>query len=170
MTKLTLDLVNRQSRAEFVQSLGGIFEHSPWVAEQVFALRPFGSVADLHQAMVAVIAAADQSVKMQLIRNHPELAGRAAIAGELTAESTSEQKGAGLDQCSPQELAELTELNRAYAERFGMPFIIAVSGLNRRNILDAVAARLHNSESAEQQEAMNQIYRIGLIRLNKLLG
>ena len=101
--------------------------------------------------------------------NHPELAGKAAIAGCLTEESTREQRGAGLDQCSPAEFAQLTELNRAYQQRFGIPFIIAVKGLSRQDIIAAVERRLDNSHEGEIAESLAQVYRIGGFRLEALV-
>ena len=170
MGDLSLQRLNRLEPAEFIATLGGVFEHAPWVAEAVVAARPFASVSALHQAMVAVIVGAGLELQMELIRNHPELAGKAAIAGKLTAESTREQKGAGLDQCSPAEFARLTELNQAYGEKFGIPFIIAVKGLTRHDIIAALETRLHHSPESEIAESLNQIYRIGGFRLQALLG
>ena len=168
--KITLAEVNHLSNDDFVAILGGVFEHSPWVAEGVLSRRPFASIQSLHQAMVGVIVSARDEVKMILIRHHPELAGKAALAGTLTAESTREQKGAGLDQCSPAEFADLTALNRVYGEKFSMPFIIAVRGLTRQDIIAAMRQRLGNDAAHEQAEALQQIYRIGQFRLAALIA
>ena len=166
---VTLAELNRLARTDFTQKLGEIFEHAPWVAEGAYDARPFQSIESLHQAMTAVIIAAPPSVKLGLIRNHPELAGKAALAGELTASSTNEQKGAGLDQCSPAEFAELTALNRAYTDKFSMPFVIAVRGLTRTDIIAALRRRIDNNADTEQSEALSQIYRIGRFRLEALI-
>ena len=166
---LTLAELNRLSKPDFTQKLGEIFEHAPWVAEGAYESRPFASILSLHQAMTAVIIAAPHAVKLGLIRNHPELAGKAALAGELTTASTNEQKGAGLDHCSPQEYAELTALNRAYTEKFAMPFVIAVRGLTRVDIIAAVRRRIDNNPAEEESEALSQIYRIGRFRLEALI-
>ena len=129
---MTLAELNAADRAGFVAALGEIFEHSPWVAERAFDDRPFASVGALHAAMVAAMRAAAESEQLALIRAHPELAGRAMVRAELTADSTREQSGAGLTQCSPDELAQLRSLNARYNEKFGFPFILAVKGLDAR--------------------------------------
>jgi OHCU decarboxylase len=167
--RLSLATINTLPADAFVAALGGVFEHSPWVAAAVAGQRPFASVEALHAAMCAAVAAADADAQLALIRAHPELAGRAAIAGELTAHSRSEQRGAGLDQCSPAEYAELQALNAAYRERFGFPFVIAVRGLDRIAIIAALRARLGNDAEAERREALAQIGRIAAFRLAELL-
>ncbi len=168
--RLTLEQLNALDRAAFVQVLGGIYEHSPWVAEAVWPQRPHASVAALHAAMQAAVAAAGSAAQLALIRAHPELAGRAAIRGELTAASSREQRGAGLDQCSAEEYARLTALNAAYRERFGFPFIVAVRGHTRQSIIDAMAQRLQHAPEAEIAEALRQVGRIAGLRLADLLG
>lgn len=166
---VTLEALNAMPGESFVGLLGGIFEHSPWVARGVEAQRPFASVDALHQAMVACVAGAGKEAQLRLIRAHPELAGKAAVRGELTAESASEQSGAGLDQCSPQEYAQLTALNQAYREKFGFPFIIAVRGLDRARIIQAFERRLSNGYDEEFAECLAQIYTIGALRLQALI-
>ena len=116
----------------FVRALGGVFEHSPWVARRAFAARPFADVVSLHIAMVDAMGRASDDEKLALLRAHPELAGKAAVRGELTADSTQEQSGAGLAQCTPEEFATITDLNRRYNAKFGFPFILAVKGLRPR--------------------------------------
>jgi len=167
---MTLTDLNALPASEFVSRLGGIFEHSPWVAERSASRRPFASVEALHQAMCAAVAAASDAERMALIRAHPELAGRAAIRGELTKASRQEQSSAGLDQCSVEEYAELTTLNNAYRERFGFPFILAVRGHTRQSIIAAMRARLGNPRDAEIMEALHQIERIAWFRLNDMFG
>lgn len=154
----------------FVTLLGNIFEHSPWVAERAWAKRPFDSLDSLHAAMVAAVAAGTTAEQLALICAHPELAGKEAEAGTLTAASTREQRGAGLDQCSVEELQRLRELNAAYRARFGFPFVIAVKGLTRHQILDAMANRLGNDRDTEFQACLAQIARIGRFRLEALFG
>lgn len=166
---LTLDALNAMPEEAFVRLLGGIFEHSPWVAQGVLRQRPFASLAALHQAMTACVAAAGQEAQLRLIRAHPELAGKAAIQGELTTESASEQSGAGLDQCTAEEFARLTALNQAYREKFGFPFIIAVRGLDRTRIIQAFERRLGNSYDEEFAECLAQIHIIGDLRLQALI-
>ncbi|WP_397475444.1 2-oxo-4-hydroxy-4-carboxy-5-ureidoimidazoline decarboxylase [Pusillimonas sp.] len=169
-TRITLAELNVMPGAQFVHMLGGIFEHSPWVAEQVASLRPFDGIDDLHQAMVDRIVDAGAEAQMALIQAHPELAGKAAVRGKLTPESTSEQRGAGLDQCSPEEYSELTALNQAYREKFGFPFILAVRGHDRRSIIEEFRRRLALSRSDETAECLEQIYKIGRFRLDDLIS
>ena len=166
---MTLDELNGLDAAAFVAALAHVFEHSPWVAQAVAAQRPFASVAALHAAMCTAVAEADAARQLALIRAHPQLAGRAAIAGELTEDSRKEQTGAGLDRCTPDEYARLTALNAAYDARFGFPFILAVRGHTRGSIIANLAARLDNPPAAEHAEALAQIGRIALFRLGDLL-
>jgi 2-oxo-4-hydroxy-4-carboxy-5-ureidoimidazoline decarboxylase len=166
---MRLHELNSASAGEFTAALAGIFEHSPWVPERTCARRPFGSVAELHEALCATLAQADDAAKLALIRAHPELAGKAAVRRELTEASTREQSGAGLDQCTPEEFARVGELNRAYTARFGFPFILAVRGYDRAGILSQLERRLGNTREAEFAEALRQIERIALFRLNDLL-
>ena len=162
---MTLDHLNEFDRTVFVAALGEVFEHSPWVAEAVYEQRPFSGIDALHAAMVAAVDAAPMEQQLALIRAHPQLAGKAAIRGELTDASTREQQGAGLDQCTPEEFARLHALNAAYEEKFGFPFIIAVRGHTRGSIIDAMEQRLVNPPQAEQDEALRQIARIARFRL-----
>jgi 2-oxo-4-hydroxy-4-carboxy-5-ureidoimidazoline decarboxylase len=167
---MTLTELNALPPAAFVAALGGVFEHSPWVAERALAARPFASVDALHAAMVAAVAAAGEAPQLALLRAHPELAGRAMIRNELTADSSQEQAGAGLTQCSPDEYARLQELNARYNAKFGFPFIVAVKGLDRAGILQRFAARVTNDPAAEFREALAQVARIARFRLDALLA
>jgi len=166
---MTLSNINAMAHEEFVAALGGIVEHSPWVADATWASRPFASVDDLHAAMMGVVSGAPEMKQVALLRAHPELAGKAAIRGELTGDSTVEQSGAGLTQCSPQEFSRLTALNRAYNAKFGFPFIIAVKGLDRPSILERFGARMDNDRATEFGEALEQVARISRLRLAALL-
>lgn len=170
MNTILLSELNQMSAADFTAALGAIFEHSPWVAEQAAAERPFAGVNALHAAMTAKIEAAGTAAQLKLIRAHPELGGKLAVRGELTAESTQEQAGAGLNQCSPQEFTELTELNARYGEKFGFPFILAVRGHSRQSIIAEFRRRIEFTPEQEQQESLRQIYRIGLFRLQDLVA
>jgi 2-oxo-4-hydroxy-4-carboxy-5-ureidoimidazoline decarboxylase len=161
--------LNAATREAFVGHLGGVFEHSPWVAERAYDRRPFATREALHTAMVAAVEEAGPERQLALLRAHPELAGQAAARGEMTAFSTREQGGSGLLDCSPEELARLQELNRAYTEKFGFPFIIAVRGLDRRAIIEAFERRLANSREAEIGEALRQVARITGFRLAGLV-
>ena len=166
---VSLYVLNTGSQTEFVRMLGGIFEHSPWVAKAVVGNRPYDTVAALHGAMVAAIDAAGRDAQLALIRAHPDLAGKAALAGDLTAESTSEQKGAGLDRLTPEEYERFHALNDAYKARFGFPFILAVRGHDKHSILAAFERRLAHSQEEETAEALAQIAKIGEFRLNDLI-
>ncbi len=161
--------LNAASEEDFVRVLGGVFEHSPWVAQGVASQRPFASVEALHRAMVACIERAGRDTWLTLIRAHPELAGKAAVRGELTPESSSEQAGAGLANCSPEEFAALTSLNQAYREKFGFPFILAVRGYDRAGIIEQFQRRLSLAPDAEMAENLAQIYKIGRLRLDDLI-
>jgi 2-oxo-4-hydroxy-4-carboxy-5-ureidoimidazoline decarboxylase len=166
---ITLADLNRLDRDAFIATLADIFEHSPWVAEEAFPRRPFASITDLHAAMVGAVTNAAAERQLTLLRAHPELAGKAAVQGTLTDHSTSEQGGSGLLNCSPDEFARLQELNRAYGQRFGFPFIIAVRGLDRAGIIAAFAQRLENTRDEEMAEALRQVAKIGRLRLDALI-
>ncbi|VVE08321.1 2-oxo-4-hydroxy-4-carboxy-5-ureidoimidazoline decarboxylase [Pandoraea nosoerga] len=170
MTRRTVAELSALPRAEFVAALDGIFEHSPWVAEAAWEDRPFATVAALHDAMCQAVINVGEGPQLDLIRAHPELAGKAAVRGELTAESTREQAGAGLDQCSTEEFARLTELNDAYKAKFGFPYILAVRGHTRSSIIENFAKRLENSRADEIEECLRQIFRIASFRLQDLVS
>ena len=152
---------------------GGIYEHSPWVAATIWSegLGP----GDRHLSrfaarMQAIVDAAGTARQLALLRAHPELAGKLAIAGGLTAESSSEQAGAGLDSCTPDEFASFSDLNDRYCTRFGHPFIIAVRGLDRAAILAAFAARIDNDPTTEFATALAEVHKIARLRLELLCG
>lgn len=153
-------------REEFVNRYGGIYEHSPWVAETVFDNGDIGD--DLAATLRACVDNAPVEKKLALIRAHPDLAGRAAVAGELTASSTEEQASARLDQCTPAELERFQTLNNAYRRKFGFPFVLAVRGRNRQEILEVFAARLDNDADTEFATAIAEIHKIAALRLDAL--
>ncbi|MDB5747378.1 MAG: allantoate amidohydrolase [Massilia sp.] len=169
----TLASLNTLDAAAFVAALDGIYEHSPWIPERAFARRPFASLASLKLALQQAVNEASDAERLALLRAHPELAGKAAIAGELTQESTSEQAASGLNLCSPAEYARLHQLNLEYNAKFGFPFILAVKGptgrgLTRAAIIETFARRLKNARADELAEALRQVHRIAEIRLNAL--
>ncbi len=166
---MTLAELSARDRRGFVVALGGVFEDSPWVAEAAWPRHPFATLDALYRAMVDAVRGAGEGAQLTLIRAHPELAGKAAVRGELTADSKAEQSGAGLNQCSPQEFARLQELNRAYKAKFGFPFIIAVKGLDRAAIIERFAERLERDPATEFEEALQQIARIAWLRLQALV-
>lgn len=166
---ITLAQLNAMPAASFVATLSGIFEHSPWVAEAAESHRPFDSVGALHADMADVVARAGEDLQLALINAHPELAGKAAVRGELTHESTREQSGAGLDQCTQEEFDKLQALNAAYRVKFGFPFILAVRGYDRHGIIGNFETRLHHRRDDELRESLKQIYRIARFRLDDLI-
>jgi 2-oxo-4-hydroxy-4-carboxy-5-ureidoimidazoline decarboxylase len=158
---MTLAEANALAAPDFVARFGDVAEHSPWVAERAERQRPFDTVEAMVAAFQAAISDAPEAEKLHLIRAHPDLAGRAAMA----AESRKEQAGAGLDQLTPEEFARFTDLNSRYRERFGIPFILAVKGATRHQILDSFAARLGNDRDTELATALDQVCRIVGFRL-----
>ncbi|MEC4593904.1 MULTISPECIES: 2-oxo-4-hydroxy-4-carboxy-5-ureidoimidazoline decarboxylase [Nitrospirillum] len=160
------------SREAFVARFGGVFEHSPWIAEAAWDA---GLPADartaqgLHAALVTQFRAAERERRLGVLLAHPDLAGRLAVRGELTADSTAEQASAGLDKCTPEEYARFQELNDAYKARFGFPFILAVRGLTRAEILENFEARVGNDTETEFATATAQVERIALLRLKEML-
>jgi N-carbamoyl-L-amino-acid hydrolase len=171
----TLQHLNSCDAAAFVDMMRGIYEHSPWIPERAAAHRPFLGLAALKLALQDAVTQASEDEQLSLLRAHPELAGKAAIAGELTLESTGEQAASGLDRCSPGEYAALHRLNAAYKDKFGFPFILAVKGptgkgLTRQAIIATFERRLKHRRQDELAEALRQVHRIAEIRLNALLG
>lgn len=162
---LSLKLLNSMNQTGFTTALGFAFELSPWVVKRAWDERPFATVEGMHQSMMAVLEAASTADKLALIRAHPELAGKAAIAKTLTAESNAEQASAGLDKLTPEEFERFHQLNAAYNQRFGFPFIIAVRLNDKTSILAAMQARLSNDETQEITEALAQIGHISRLRL-----
>ena len=167
----TLEQLNTSSQTEAAHMLAGLYEHSPWIAEQALAQRPFKSLAHLKHAMGEVLSRAGRDAQLGLIRAHPELAGKAMVSKTLTAESTNEQTKAGLTDCTPEELVNIQKLNADYNAKFGWPFILAVRGprgvgLTKQQIIDAFERRLHAHPDFEMAECLRHIHRIAEIRLN----
>lgn len=164
---VTAQALSQLDQDAFVAALDGLFEHSPWIAQRAWSRRPFASRASLLAVLCDCLREAPREELMKLARAHPELAGKAAVRGELTEESTREQAGARLDACSPAEFERLQQLNAAYREKFGFPFIIAVRGLDRTQIIEQFSTRVLNDNEAEFQEALRQIERIAALRLQE---
>jgi 2-oxo-4-hydroxy-4-carboxy-5-ureidoimidazoline decarboxylase len=160
-----LDQVNALSSQAFVARFGDIAEHSPWVAEGAASHRPFATREDMIAAFAAAMRAAPQEMQRALICAHPDLAGKAALAGEMAEDSRKEQAGAGLDTLTPDELARFTRLNDAYKAKFGFPFIFAVKGATKYQILAAFEARIGHDPQTEFETALQQIARIFRFRL-----
>lgn len=167
---LNLSQLNALNRKAFVDTLGGVFEHSPWVADAAFEKRPFSDLQALHRAMVDALRSAGENRQLDLLRAHPELAGRQARAGELTDDSRSEQRSAGLLALNAQEMATIDALNARYRERFGFPFIVAVRNYDKASLLQSWRQRLDNDVGEEREEALNQVAEIARIRLQQMLG
>jgi N-carbamoyl-L-amino-acid hydrolase len=172
---LTLEQLNSASQAEAAQMLDGLYEHSPWIAEQALNERPFTSLAHLKHALCEVLAHAGRDAQLGLIRAHPELAGKAMVSKTLTAESTNEQSKAGLTDCTPEEFAKIQKLNADYNAKFGWPFILAVRGprgvgLSKKQIIEAFERRLFGHPDMELAECLRNIHRIVEIRLNDKFG
>ncbi|WP_371184701.1 2-oxo-4-hydroxy-4-carboxy-5-ureidoimidazoline decarboxylase [Xanthomonas sacchari] len=156
---------NALPEAEFVARLQALFEHSPWVVQRAAARRP---LADLHAGLLQVLHAASAEEQLALIRAHPELAGKAAIDGDLTAASAAEQAQAGLDRLSAEEFARFHALNAAYRARFDFPFVVCVRLTDKAGILAAMQARLANTREAEIATALDEIGKIARLRLEAL--
>jgi 2-oxo-4-hydroxy-4-carboxy-5-ureidoimidazoline decarboxylase len=163
----SLEMLNTSDRDAFVAALGHIVEHGLWVAERAHRARPFATVADLHRAMQQAVAAASEAEQLDLIRGHPELAGRVAHTGSMTAQSRREQGSVGLDQLSAAQLARFERLNAAYRECFGFPFIICVRRHTRDSIIDNFERRLGNSPAQERAAALEEIDHIARLRLGE---
>jgi OHCU decarboxylase len=162
---------SRLDRAQFLQLQGRVYEHSPWIAEKLWdsgLKAEHDRIEDLHRDLAAIVDAAPREKQLALLNAHPDLAGRLAMRGELTAESSSEQAGAGLDKCSPEEFRRFTELNDAYKGKFGFPFILAVKGKSRAEILQNFEHRIHNTPELEFRTALNEVHKIALLRLRDL--
>jgi len=158
---MTIAELNSLDRDEFVQTIGWVFEHSPWVAERAWAQKPFHNLDALHGAMVKQVRSAGRSEQLDLVRAHPDLGTRARIG----AASASEQVTAGLDRLMPDEFEQLHELNTAYREKFGFPFLFAVKGSTKYDILSALEQRLQSPADEEYEEALRQVFRIARFRL-----
>jgi N-carbamoyl-L-amino-acid hydrolase len=173
--RLSLEVLNHATEAQFVALLEGIYEHSPWVARGAASARPYRTLPALRQGLITAVRQAGREAQLALLRAHPELAGKAMVAGTLTAESTGEQSRAGLTHCSPEEFERLQHLNRDYNARFGFPFILAVrgprgQGLDRGEIIRTFERRLAHPVEHEFEEALRNVHRIAEVRLAERFG
>ena len=158
---MKIEDLNGLTRDRFVEALGSIFEASPWVAERAWAHGPFASLDGLHAAMVAEVQHASREEKLALLRAHPDLGVRALMSDA----SMKEQSGAGLDRLTPAELAEFQRMNAAYSEEFGFPFLFAVKGSTKEDILRSLSERLGGTPEEEFRTALEQVFRIARLRL-----
>jgi OHCU decarboxylase len=163
---MTISELNGADREGFIKAVGWVFEGSPWVAERAWVGRPFPSLDALHEAMTASVAGATLVEQLALLRAHPDLGARAA----MTDASTREQAGAGLNSLTREEFDRLHALNSAYTEKFGFPFLYAVKGSTKDDVLSALERRLTASRDVEQREALRQVYRIARFRLEEMVG
>ena len=164
-------VLEKLNQAEIIDLLGSIYEHSPWVAKVLFSqgiTSQHNDVDFLAEQMKKIVEASNEKIKLNLIQSHPELAGKVAISGNLTKDSTAEQASAGLDQCSKEEFAEFNKLNFEYTKKFGHPFIIAVKGLTRTEILTSFKQRINNGGQMEFETALAEVHKIALLRLKAL--
>jgi OHCU decarboxylase len=166
---MNLTLLNSLDRAEFTCVVGPVFEHSPWIAEAAWSSRPFADVEQLHHLMTSIVAQADEAKQVALIQAHPDLVGRAALAGTLTPESNREQASAGLGQLSPHEVALFQKNNEAYREKFNFPFVICARLNKKEAILKGFEVRLQNSREQEINTALAEIGKIARLRLDDLI-
>jgi 2-oxo-4-hydroxy-4-carboxy-5-ureidoimidazoline decarboxylase len=167
---LYLSRLNQLDRVEFVGIVGPVFEHSPWIAEMAWLKRPFATVGELHRAMCGIVRNAGLEKQLALIRAHPDLVGRAALAGTLTRESTNEQAGARLNKLLPEEIALFQKHNAAYLEKFGFPFVICARLNKKEAILAGFEKRLRNTREQEIQIALDEIFKIAEFRLRDLIS
>jgi 2-oxo-4-hydroxy-4-carboxy-5-ureidoimidazoline decarboxylase len=168
-TRLALAEANELDREGFVERFGPLFEHSPWVADAAWYSRPFGSLEELHRAFEGAMRVAPRERQLDLIRAHPDLAGKAAVAGDLTPESAREQSSAGLDRLTPEEYKAFTEMNREYRKKFGIPMIVCVREHTKESIMDNARERLKNSSEEEIETALGEISKIARLRLGDLI-
>lgn len=170
MPPLALATLNGMDRAAFVAALGGVFEGPPWIVEDAWARRPFATRAALQHALCAVMCAAPEERQVALLRAHPDLVGRAALAGTLSPASAGEQAAAGLNALSGEEVSTFQRLNQAYRERFGFPFVICARANRKASILAGFASRLGNARTQEIATALGEVCQIAELRLADLLG
>jgi 2-oxo-4-hydroxy-4-carboxy-5-ureidoimidazoline decarboxylase len=161
--------LNKLEREGFVQKIGPVFEYSPWIAEMTWQKRPFGNLENLHHALCETVKDAGEEKQLALIRAHPDLVGRAALAGTLTRESTGEQASAGLNKLSPEEIDLFQKQNVAYKNKFGFPFVICARMNKKETILAGFERRLKNSRNAEIKTALEEIFKIVELRLQDLI-
>jgi len=169
------NLPSRMNKEDFVSCFGGVYEHSPWIAEMAWeknltkkATPDQDTAEKTHQILSAVVNEASKEDKLALLRAHPDLADRLAITNNMTKASLSEQASADLTNCSPQEFDLFQTLNTQYKQKFGFPFILAVRGYNRREILENFKKRRHNDTNMEFATALEQVHRIAYLRLKEI--
>jgi 2-oxo-4-hydroxy-4-carboxy-5-ureidoimidazoline decarboxylase len=167
MTQITLDALNAMPERAFAAALADLFEHAPWVGHRVTSVRPFADLRALHQALVEAVRASGPQAQLLLIKNHPDLAGKAARAGALTKDSAAEQSSAGLNRLSDEEYDRFDSLNNAYRGKFDFPFIICARRHTKDSILQQMEERARNNRESEIETALCEIFRIVALRLDQ---
>jgi OHCU decarboxylase len=167
--RYSLSALNELGQGDFVQLIGPVFEHSPWIAEETWPKRPFAAPQTLHQCLCDTVVSSSQERQLALIRAHPDLVGKAALAGTLTTASTQEQASAGLGKLSPEEIASFQRYNQHYREKFGFPFVICARLNKKAAILAGFEVRLKNSREQEIETALAEIFKIAQLRLFDLV-
>jgi 2-oxo-4-hydroxy-4-carboxy-5-ureidoimidazoline decarboxylase len=167
---MTISEINLLSSEEFVRIVGPVFEHSPWIAEMAWSRKPFANLENLQSALCEVVRNSSEEKQLALIRAHPDLVGKLALAGQLTKESTNEQTSAGLDKLSPVETAVFQKQNAAYKNKFGFPFVICARLNKKEAILAGFERRLKNSREQEILTALEEIFKIAELRLRDLIS
>jgi 2-oxo-4-hydroxy-4-carboxy-5-ureidoimidazoline decarboxylase len=168
--KLTLAVLNKLSSPDFVRLIGPVFEHSPWIAETVVEQRPFADFLHLHRALCEVVINSIEEKQLALIRAHPDLVGKLALAGQLTRESTNEQASAGLAQLTSDEVALFQRQNAAYKTKFNFPFVICARLNKKEAIIAGFERRVNNSQAEELKTALEEICKIAELRLKDLIN
>ena len=163
----TIDKINKLSRSEFVEIFANIFEKTKWIAEKLYNQKPFDNFKDLCSKMLGIFETAGKETQLKILGGHPDLADKVTV-NLLTSNSRSEQSNAGLDQCSEEEFNEFKNLNKSYRQKYGFPFIIAVKGKNKIEILSEFRKRILNSVDEEFNEAITQVGKIANLRLNEI--
>ena len=163
----TIDKINKLSRSEFVEIFANIFEKTKWIAEKLYNQKPFDDFKDLCSKMLGIFETAGKETQLKILEAHPDLADKVTV-NLLTSNSRSEQSNAGLDQCSEEEFNEFKNLNKSYRQKYGFPFVIAVKGKNKIEILSEFRKRILNSVDKEFNEAIIQIGKIANLRLNEI--
>ena len=168
--RTTIPQLNALERQAFVVLIGPVFEHSPWIADLTWPRRPFQDLDSLHRALCRTVEHSSAVQKLELIRAHPDLVGRAALSGTLTAQSAHEQAQAGLAQLTSDEIAAFNDFNQRYRQKFGFPFVICARLNKKQAILDGFRLRLNHSQEQEIQTALNEIYKIAYLRLKDIVA
>jgi 2-oxo-4-hydroxy-4-carboxy-5-ureidoimidazoline decarboxylase len=166
---MTISQINQLAQNDFVRAIGPVFEHSPWIAEMTLGEKPFANLDNLHRALCETVKNSNEEKQLDLIRAHPDLAGKFALSGKLAKESTNEQAGAGLNQLTQEEIHLFQRQNAAYKEKFDFPFVICARLNKKEAILAGFERRLQNSRDHEIKTALEEIFKIAELRLRDLI-